>query len=425
MGGNVVFWVNGGISRKDVLNFLYRGEILLGILAGQVIEEYYSRKGDFTNLVVFTPHSLYVDEETRRKERERLEKDVKNANEIYIPSLGKIDSYEFKGSYQYIRFWILLNLLKHYLEGNYRVFYCDITQGLNVYVDALKEAFRSLVVFYNLVNLGKKEKNREFYMLYSDPIINRSTQEAQLYDDVELKVKVWFDTPITSPDKGFADKHNLEQDELRLLKNYYRAYRAIRYNAPGVVLTFGYDPPERIEETLRKLLNRYLELYNPGDIVQEKRLYEYPLPQDPDEKISIFLALALYWRISKMLSQAGVCENREFTVDDLNKFSQVYDTFGLLVNKDMLERDTKRFENLPADSEWRPLGRLVNSTASFTPRSKDKLKADPGARRNFFAHSGMENNIVCVRRREDGALVFKYREDFYDVLNQFIYEDER
>ncbi|MCS6876609.1 MAG: hypothetical protein NZM36_07120, partial [Aquificaceae bacterium] len=56
-------------------------------------------------------------------------------------------------------------------------------------------------------------------------------------------------------------------------------------------------------------------------------------------------------------------------------------------------------------------------------RSAEELANDPNARRNFFAHSGMENNLVHVRRDNDGKLVFKYREEFYGIIDRFMYED--
>ncbi|MCX7990226.1 MAG: hypothetical protein N2648_06290 [Aquificaceae bacterium] len=421
-----IIWVHGGIRKKEPADFQYKDEKFLHIISGKALEAYYAKRSEGVDLITFVPHSLYVG--CMHEERKAMRKDLEEFYEFPLPSIGTIPhndtKYSFNGNYQYVKFWIFLKLLEIYLEGRYGVFYCDISQGLNVYTHAFKEAFESLLLFDRLRNMGRD--GIKVYMLYSDPIIH-GVENPRLYDDVELKVKAWFDSPIGRPIEAFARKHLLETEIERVLENYYRTYRAIRYNAPGVVLTFGYDGKERIEEVTKKFLKTYTEKYDPGEFQKSKTEYNYPLPEEPEEKINIFLALALYYNMAVVFEEKEISQKREFTLEDLKRFFEVYQHYGLSVNKELLGRDIERLKDIEShkkllvSSEWWLLGELINQ--SFSPRKAQELANDQSARRNFFAHSGMENNSVCVRKDEEGKLVFKYREEFYSIIDRFVYEE--
>ncbi|MCS7307363.1 MAG: hypothetical protein NZ526_02290 [Aquificaceae bacterium] len=423
MKKRVIFWVHGGISGKKVVGFEYRGEELTQIILPKAIEEYLSKRGEQVDLITFVPHSIYTKD--AQKELEEMEKEMKNVERISLPSIGKFAvvkniAYIFNGSYGYVRFWVFINLLKRYLKNEYSIFYFDISQGLNIYMDAFKEAFRSLVVFDKLREFP--EGKIKVYILYSDPILG-GVENARIYDDIELKVKAFFDSPINRPDREFANRHSLDADIKRVLTNFYRTFRAIKYNAPGLVLTFGYDKADRIAGITEKLLEKYINQHNPGEFWEAKRVYEYNLPEKPEEKTSIFLALALYENMTKVLEGEGIPpeSKREFTTQELLKFLNVYKRYELRVNADMLEKDIKRYEEVRAPEHWTLAGYVVNRN-NFKPKQLEDLRRDPNAKRNFFAHSGLENNMVMVRRADDGQIVFKYTEESHSLIESFLYD---
>ncbi len=286
-----VFWVHGGIRGKKVVEFEYRGykgDETIQIIPGKVLEDFYKNS---VKLYAFVPHSLYTTNWS--EEYKQIQQDIKEVELIPMPSLGNINGYYFGGTFEYIKFWIFLNLLRVYLSKGKGIYYCDISQGLNVYMDALREAFRNLVVFDRLMHFPTG--SIEAKLLYSDPILH-GVETPKIYDDVSIEVKVWFDTPIKQkPDESFARKHCLDISIERILKNYYRTYRAIKYNAPGVVITFGYDTPERIREELEKLLKKYIEEYDPGEFKEDVKRYEYRIPEAIGEKFAVFYSLALYY----------------------------------------------------------------------------------------------------------------------------------
>ncbi len=415
-----IFWVYGGILGKRVVEFEYRGykgDETIQIIPGKVLEEYYKNS---VRLYAFVPHSLYTTNWS--EEYKQIQQDIKEVGLIPMPSLGNINGYYFGGTFEFIKFWMFLKLLRVYLSEGKGIYYCDISQGLNVYMDALREAFRNLVVFDRLMHFPTG--SIEAKLLYSDPIL-RGVETPRIYDDVSIEVKVWFDTPIRQkPDESFAKKHCLDKSTERILKNYYRTYRAIKYNAPGVVITFGYDTPERIREELEKLLNKYIEEYDPGEFKEDVKNYEYAIPEAIGEKFAVFYSLALYYHISKILQALGIKPEgkREFNIKDMKKFCRVYLSYGLSVNVDMLEMDMGRLGNVRAGTDWEIYGRLINN--NFRPIPTEELLRDDRAKRNFYAHSGLENNIVAVRRGDNGEILLKYRKEMRSVVEKFLYDEK-
>lgn len=121
-----------------------------------------------------TPYTI----DNYQKEKTSNTKEIGRFVGILLPSIGHLKGYSFKGNYQYVKFWVFLKLLESYFGENYKEYYCDISQGLNVYADAFKEAFRNLVVFDGLYNFGKK--GIKVFLLYSDPIFRRSGRTSDL-----------------------------------------------------------------------------------------------------------------------------------------------------------------------------------------------------------------------------------------------------
>lgn len=422
MKKKAILWVHGGIGQKKKVNFEYNEKMLYSIISPTALKEYYSKTQEGIDLITFVPHSIYLNE--GQLEKEIMKEEIKDFEEIPLPSIGRLrigeKVYSFNGDYNYIKFWVFINLLRIYFQNKYEVFYCDISQGLNIYMDAFKEAFKNLVVFDKLRNMS--EESIKVHILYSDPILY-GVENPRIYDDVELRVKAFFDSPIGKPDEKFASIHLLDAEAERVLKNFYRTFRAVRYNAPGVVLTFGYDSHEKIAEVVKKLMEKYLHIYDPGQFQEYKTNYEYPLIERAEEKTAIFLALALYENMAKALKREGIPSDRkrEFSIYDMSRFLKVYLHYGLRVSADMLERDIKKYASLEAPADWVLIGYPINKN-KFIPRKLEDLSRDPDAKRNFFAHSGVENNLVMVKKAENGQVVFKYREDAYSLIENFLYE---
>ncbi|WPM32653.1 hypothetical protein IAE16_02985 [Hydrogenobacter sp. T-2] len=65
--------------------------------------------------------------------------------------------------------------------------------------------------------------------------------------------------------------------------------------------------------------------------------------------------------------------------------------------------------------------RLINN--NFRETLTGDLLRDDRAKRNFYAHSGLENNIVAVRKGDNGEILLKYREEMRSVVEKFLYDD--
>ena len=356
-----------------------------------------------------------------------------------LPAVGRDQKgCRHTASYDYMRFYIFVNLVKEFLEsGEIKKIIADINQGLNVYVDILKEAVRSFKVFHDLMFLGT-ERGLDTEILFSEPLIGVSevdTIEAEIFLS-PLRVKTFFESPLKPTDIK-TDRlvvADLDRSGIRILKRFYRTYRAVRGNAPLVVLTFGYDPPTRIREFMKNLVDLYLERYcRPEGWKVQGGEFVYTEPEDPSFNILVLMSLALYHAIATGLEKLGLPDNggEWFSLEDIGRFEDLYRAFGLLPNADLLRRDVG-IEGLIRNR----VGKVLRTPGEVPEPVKDKLLSYGGCflselerkvrdsrridRRNFWAHSGLEGNVTKVRV-VGNRIEVSYSQDSRDRLSDLMF----
>lgn len=379
--------------------------------------------------VFFMPHVLYENNENRKT----LEKLITHNNAIIIPIYSLIknnstpfENFEFNARYENVVFQIFLYLLNIYLENRQiETLYIDISIGLNVYVDALKEAARYFKVFYDLMNFSRSKK-LNLKILFSDPIIN-SKNDNFSYEVFEetISLKVWFDSPIKSSDLNETKLKNnlLGKKEIDILKRFYVTFVSIYKNAPLVIHTFFYDTKEYIFNIIQGMTKKFLTStqINKNTLRQKK----YQILENSNFKISIFLSLALYFDISTFLEEIGLkplnslsnnSRNSQNILVDLNellKFKKIYFVYKLYSNVALLENDIDYMNKK---------GNLLNENQySLLASIEGKVRHEKSNARNFFAHSGLERNVTYLKKINDKIYVYYDMLKFCDII-ELIYK---
>lgn len=387
------------------------------------------REGKRAKLTYFLPHETKEGVEGILKQvAELLSLDKEDWEKVTIPSFGHSEkgSYRYNTHYRYIVLVILLRMLLdiYKAKGTLKEVLADISQGWNLYVNGLVDALRTVSVFWTLLNYTKPD-DVTFKILFADPVIGGIKERKiplEVHED-QVKVRVWFDFPLI-PKKKDLEKIGLNTEGIRVLKNAFRTYRAIKGNAPLVVFTFGYDRKERIDELIENYLAGLWNKYNPERAYTGNGNYEIPEPESVDLIRSVLLSLALYRNISATLEELGVPPNGADSVE-LEQIERsfigseerrgVYDIYGLPANKLLLENDIKSLKKKGSG--------LLENGEFFICNLDGLQRRERVSERNFWAHSGFEGNITKLIKKQ-GTLYVKYdpsaREKLQDLLRVHI-----
>jgi len=225
-----------------------------------------------------------------------------------IGSLGKYNLEKkkliFKNKYDNVVLDIFFHILNKVIEnsGMNIVIYADISIGHNLYISALIEALKAIIVYHKLRNIiFRRGEEIVVKSIISEPIIPIGSEEAMIsYYDID--VKAFFTLPFTATPK--AD-HILESEKRREVmrkyhkESYYKEYNeivndiwrklkpsfnAIIYNTPLVFyhhdiinfdtrdLNISVDFFEKISNFMNFVSDKEIKIYSKNDsiIVVEK-----------------------------------------------------------------------------------------------------------------------------------------------------------
>lgn len=414
---NLIVTVLGKTSGYKPVNYRYLGESNEDYLASVFFRKVSGYENFFH--LFFLPDTM----EDTVEDLEILDEN-KNYQVFLFPSIvpddkAKYHGFTFNANYELIQFNFFLKMVDFYLKHpEIENIYIDISIGLNLYNDALREAIRNFSVFAHLMKF-KSERKVNIYLLYSDPVIGQQKRQHSIFT-VKIPVKVWFSSPIRKEDlnKDSINKLNLEKNIVKIIKNYYYSYISIYRNHPLIVQYFGFDSPQVIYNELSKLVHQFLEIYGiqPGIYIQKK----YNLPENiEDIKLmqAIIQSLGLYHNISNNLLMNGFSTEATEMIE-LNKiknFEKIYSFYEMVANWNILERD---IQNLLSNSKKLHEGQaqpLINLEQNNKRTSKIN-------KRNFLAHSGFEANITLLMK-QSGKVYVGYDSKYKDKLKNCIFEE--
>jgi len=279
--------------------------------------------------------------------------------------------------------------------GGFEKLELDVSTGLNVYVAALMEAARALIVYSKLRCALQGCAGVRARIAAVPPVLGGGRYSVSLY---EFESKAFFEFPLKSlafkptnfvlSQLGDEAKAELAEELRepverlkRILAEARLAFNALKYNVPlalyheEVVNLKGADPAAGLEalcaivagvERRRRIL------------VEGGRLVVHRLRLNRALVVNAALSLALLESLREFYS-AGV-EGTEATPSGLLEvFGKVYELLGLGLNARFLARDVAE----------------IAGDESFAGDQK----------RNFFAHSGLLSTMIEVR--PDGSLAYK------------------
>jgi CRISPR-associated protein Csx1 len=413
----------------------------------QALYSHYAERGCSPRIVFLYPNSLSNrpddPDSVMREARERIS-EICGDCDFDVLIVNSIGRYRING-----REWVFENTpgnisVQVFLDmrertrgwaGGSRRVVVDISTGHNLYVVPILDALRALLV-YSKLKSGVRGRPIEAYYAASDPIIKDARPDLpkrvflQEYD-----VKAFFELPIKGGGRGTIEEFSklenyiegidgdpkaregihrgtrAEREGIKgILENLVLMFNSIKLNAPLFLYTDAVRrdlDAEGLEGRLAEFFKGQLRPMRDGNRMYVQRLRAKGV-------FNLFFSIALYDWMAKKMGEIG---DRAFAGEMKGAFMDIYDQFGLWLNKMFLKRD---IEEMEARKEWikegwTPLSELLESG----PESSKEAKILSNEVRNFFAHSGLGKSVVEVRKcGEDIEL--RYKRDRLNEVREWL-----
>ncbi len=343
-------------------------------------------------IIFLRPISLDLDNETISSYIEQNFLSTKDYEIVDIPSYGMYGNK----TYDYYPNEILLSIFIDMVERisiDDKIF-IDVNTGLNEYVTLLIAATTYLMVTLSLKNI-RDEKILEVYEIISDPMVKKTTNYTSLFIQ-KINRKIFFSLPYTSEMKISplieADSNNKSNFENKFAyKKYYKKiiteltiiFNTIMFNALPFISTLEDTINDDKYSLLLNAINEIIKHFKEVLYIKDNREIKV---KDVYRLINFIMDLEFYQGLIDLL------KDKLDDVTNLDKLSNM----GEKIYKN-------KFINLPSNYEFlkRDIGAYENDLDSHEEKDiKSNGNAIGSAKRNFFAHSGMDFNSckICDRR---------------------------
>lgn len=436
----VIYQIGRLDSNMEELDFSVDGRTFRAPLSSLALKKYF---GDQTQVILLYPVSLPINERLLKSSLDdNLKFKIKwvlenpsdyltNPKEFFqhhphsklvddytiIHSLGTFGNLEFNANFDLIVLEIFAEIVNRYLNSKFSELYVDISSGHNIYVSALIEAARNFLVFQRLQNWSDSDEMIVKF-IFSDPIIGSSKREYEIHYDYELKLKVFFSSPI---DKSDLDSYNLSRaisgddkkfkNEIQqMLTNFMIAFSAIKNNTPLVLYSFTFDEISKIVSAILRSIEKIKTSLSSNWLAPPQLI--------KDSYIKLLLTLSFYQGILKTIEKVGIIHKREVELDEiLSQAKKVYQIFNLNLHYGLLKHEIRNLKNgkdqdgktllEKAKENWQRLSEfLFGESREIVPR-------------NFLAHAGFERNSLELKKSEKGILV-RYHESTFDRIKDIL-----
>ena len=454
----LVIGVLGKLEGYDEVDYKIigeRGSIYRSYTPFQALYNYFSDEGCEVDLLVFMPESLLalrksysINEaeelvrnrvELRRKLLEKVfwEKICKDSSEV-ISSIGEYSLKEgsrmvFNVSYDNVVAEMFIALTDRVMRGGYSEVHADISIGHNIYVSALVEALRALIVFEKLRNIVYGEYDKKVYFHVSSPVVG-GVKSAAIYSH-EVDVKAFFELPfkgrVKTDNKGKVkadsifsveskEKKKKVMNEVKDLKQYVElrdlvnslwrklrpAFNAIKYNVPLAFfhdkliyfeeedMNAGMNTLSKTKELIRILLERT------ETRIEDNKLFIERIPLNSKVIANILYSAALLESIARFWREK--IDGREPELGYIEEvFKKLYERLGQEILTYFLERDVKEQKSKLTGKEFR--GYEI---------------------RNFYAHSGMSQNQTIFKLK-NGKIIAHYKNKCIKTIKKWLLKPDQ
>lgn len=436
----VIYQIGRLDSNMDELNFLVDGENFSSPLSSLALKRYF---GDQTKVFLLYPVSLPINERLLNSNLDNtLKANIKWVIEntssylnnpesffnlhphsqlvdefIIIHSLGNFMDWEFKANFDVIVLEIFSEIVNRYLQNNFSELYIDISSGHNIYVSALIEAARNFLIFQRLQNWDNSQ-DVKVKISFSDPIISSPKKEFEIHYDYELKLKVFFSSPVEKKDLDSfnlaraisGDNKKFKNEIHQMLENFMIVFSAIKNNTPLVLYSLYFNAPSEVSYLILKTIEKIKTSLNSNWLTP-------PLLQK-DQYLKLLLSLSFYMGMLKLLKNVGISNQGEVKIDRvLSDAKKIYEAFNLNLHYGLLKHEIRNLKEGKdqtgktlldlASEEWRRLSEFLYGD------SKDIVP------RNFLAHAGFERNSLEVKKSDNNLLV-RYHESSFERIKDIL-----
>lgn len=304
----------------------------------------------------------------------------------------------------------------------------DTSTGYNLYIPPLLESLKGVIIKDKLSNALKSKI--KFKQAVSEPFRQNITTRLKVFIN-EYDPKAFFELPMiehrlhTYMEDGeelkkeiYEQNKDLQKELDEVLCNLKIAFNAIKFNTPLALYTKKLiNLSMNVEDLEDKLIEIYGNLLMPK--VEEKVVKTIKLKEK--DLFNLFYSLALY----KWISREFKDEVEEPTTYKLReKFKEIYQKIRLPLNERFLDRDLGEIERLgnSITTEWRTMGEIKRKQKCLNENSEAKKQGDQ--KRNFFAHSGLEENVTMLMKKDGKIIKVKYREDQLHEVRKWLKKPE-
>ena len=438
-----IIQVLGNLDGYKCVSFRIYNHIYKEMLVSEAVYEFFGKNCEIVLLVPESLVTMLVDDIEKAEEllcnkrefaeriRERvMEEGLAESPRILI--MQSVGSYPhksdskwrvcFKNYLDNIVSYTMIDLLKSLEKDDNYELLVNVSTGQNIYVNALVEAVRASLVYYKLCGIIQGRPGVRVTFISHPPILNDGEYEYPV-DFYEYDVKAFFEFPIKEEIPTavrFLSEGNAELKQMlgRNLSNESKnisnitslarmAFNAIKYNTPltmlcDYIIKLDFKPQAglnaliKILETIENM--RAIKIMNNTIKVLHLRVNR-PLI------VNTLLSFALYSSLRDLWEKVRSIKP---TVQEIRYlFKDVYEKIGLDLNIRFLERDLDDIENVVCKLKDEEEVRLRDL------REEERMKvAEAGLcgyvsdeKRNFFAHSGLLDNMVFVKKEGDDILL--------------------
>lgn len=331
--------------------------------------------------------------------------DEKDYDIIKMPANGTYKTGSFDYTPDEVLFFLYMDMVTRLKLGD--TVFMDINAGLNEYVNSLNDALSYAYVTIGLLHL-KVEKNQpvlEVYKIISEPVMRESNIETYTVYIQSVKRKIFFSLPLEEPlkpgstldaDENTKIKFNLKftnkQFYSKIINNNIIIFNSIKMNTLSIPIIdknlLSKEMNKKILECRDEIIKIYSETFfwdiSPG--IRKSKI------QGVSKIISFIMSLNMYLGFIDLLGQKlnDITDPENSYLINLEKLGIAADniyrnpTINLPLNSEFLKRDIHEF-----------LGYHERIKKSIESNADEKKSGS--AKRNFFAHSGLDYNTVKPR----------------------------
>lgn len=378
-----------------------------------------------------------------------LESFQTSANDIWIlPSVGYFPKTTAKGNLADLRYALFVkffDIFEEFLREEKVEVFLDITHGQNFLpaftYEVLKTVLGILALFVKDVRLT---------VLNSDPFIPSANPEfLEIHKVIEnLKIapqpygyyskKYDFIAPFGKGGKSFGKlraKVDSFKNQVPLkLIDYVPAFLGAVYHGLPLLLFYGYLEPAYVEKLLNTVFETYYENVEVseqnGKLIVEKKIRFRP-------EVEVFAIYGMLLKGLKInfpfvedysLLNRKNWENMAIPFDNLeilSKFFYFNEKNEAILDKELTDIRGKvnKYLNIKGKFDWTLLEKLNNNSQKSgeedktqTERKEKKSETIGNEKRNFFAHGGLNMNLVELKA-ERGKVFIRYNPKSEFVLN--------